>query len=86
MGDTERLLVGRQIVAVRAMTRDELDREYWLVGYRRDEQVTAIELDNGLVLYPSRDEEGNGPGEIFVADETGPIGMIFVKAQKEETA
>jgi len=58
-------LIGRKIVAVRPMTKKELEVEGWDGGYN-----TVIVLDNGERLYPSQDEEGNGPGCIF---GTNPI-------------
>ena len=62
-------VVGRRIVAVRAMTKDELEAEGWLP----DEAVPVLVLDDGSVLFPSRDEEGNGPGALFgaTADRKG---------------
>jgi len=32
---------------------------------------TALVLENGTVLYPSRDEEGNGPGAMFGRTKAG---------------
>lgn len=29
------------------------------------EAVTVIEFQDGALAYPSRDEEGNGPGALF---------------------
>ncbi len=55
--------VGRRIVAVRAMTKDELAAE----GWPPNETVPTLVLDDGTVLFPSRDEEGNGPGALFGA-------------------
>jgi hypothetical protein len=52
-------LKGRRLVAIRPMTRAEQKRESW------DGPTTVIELDDGSLLYPSRDEEGNGPGALF---------------------
>ena len=53
--------VGRRIVAIRAMTLDELSAEDW----PDDAKVPALVLDDGTVLYASRDHEGNGPGALF---------------------
>ena len=53
-------LVGAKVKCVRRMTFKEMDAEGW-VGYR----PFAIEFENGIVLFPSRDEEGNGPGCIY---------------------
>ena len=60
MGDIN--IVGRKIVAVRPMK----NLEQIVAGWDRWDNVpTAIVLDDGTVLFASRDEEGNGPGEIF---------------------
>jgi len=54
-------IVGHKIVEIRPMTTTELKHEGW------DEHANSVlVLDNGVVLYASRDEEGNGPGCIFV--------------------
>lgn len=57
-------LVGRKITAVRPMTAKELEREGWTAN-RRHGLPTALVLDDGTVLYPSQDEEGNGPGVMY---------------------
>jgi len=44
---------------MRNMTKAELKREGW------DGKCICLELDDGTILYPSRDEEGNGPGALF---------------------
>ena len=51
---------GKKIVALRKMTKAELKREGW-----EEEECMCIELEGGSILYPSRDEEGNGPGALF---------------------
>jgi hypothetical protein len=63
MTDTQVALVGRRIVEVRAMSARELEAE----GWPPDETVSVLVLDNGAILFPSRDEEGNGPGALFGA-------------------
>lgn len=55
-------ITGKTIVEVRPMTEEEMRRESWSRG------TTAIVLSNGAILYPSQDEEGNGPGELFGYD------------------
>ena len=61
--EQENNLVGKTIKALRPMTPEELETEGWDDG-RRGVPV-AIELDDGTVIYPARDEEGNGPGVLF---------------------
>jgi hypothetical protein len=59
-------LVGRKIVSVRYWTQAEADFEDW---YQRPVQ---IELDNGYVLIPMRDDEGNDGGSIATNIEALP--------------
>ena len=64
-------IVGQKIVAIRAMTSKELSEQYW------DESAPVLELEDGTILYPSRDEEGNGPGCVFGVDSKGtPFGLF----------
>jgi len=53
-------IVGKKIVKVRLMSKAEMEQKGWAFG-----EGIAIELDDGTVLYPSQDEEGNGPGALF---------------------
>ena len=53
-------LIGKKIVGIRYQTKKEMEDEYW------DKRSVVIELDDGSLLYPSQDEEGNGAGEIFM--------------------
>jgi hypothetical protein len=52
-------LKGRRLIAIRPMTRAEQKREFW------DRPAMVIVLDDGSLIYPSQDEEGNGPGTLF---------------------
>lgn len=66
---SDKSLVGRTIVAVRRMTDDEREAEYWT---REDIEGTyALELDDGTVLFPARDWEGNSGGALFGRDADG---------------
>lgn len=58
-------LVGRKIVAIRPLKKAELDDMYW---DEFDQDGFAIILDDGQVMIPSSDEEGNGPGHILLGD------------------
>lgn len=55
-------LVGRKIVAARYMGTDEAARLGW---YAR---AVIFELDNGVLVFPSMDDEGNGAGALFTTD------------------
>ncbi len=63
-------VVGRRIVAIRPMSETELAAE----GWPTEDLAPAIVLDNGAVVFPSRDGEGNGPGALF---GTTPRGFSF---------
>jgi len=54
-------LIGRRIVAMRPLTDGEMDHNFW-----DGLPPVALELDDGTVIYPSSDAEGNRPGELFV--------------------
>jgi len=59
-------LIGAKITRVRFMTKDELEAQGWdWEGSDSIHPIVALELDNGAVLYPSQDEEGNGGGALF---------------------
>ena len=53
-------LVGRQIVKVKWLSPKESEK---LMGW--SQQPCQIYLDNGTVLTPSSDDEGNEAGAIF---------------------
>ena len=57
-------LNGKTIKACRPMTKEEIEREGWDMCPHGSIPM-CIELDDGTLIYPSRDEEGNGPGIFF---------------------
>ena len=81
-------IIGLKIVDVRMMTNRELALEGWSEELSPHEEPTAIVLEDGQVLYPSRDDEGNGPGAIFGCDDdvcfrvSHPISENHKKLQK----
>ncbi|MBA7544438.1 hypothetical protein ES705_36794 [subsurface metagenome] len=54
-------LTGKKIVKVRPMTLAEYDKE----GWSSKDGVVVLELDDGMKLFASSDEEGNNGGELF---------------------
>lgn len=62
----QKLLQGRTITAVSYLSAEEAGDMGW---YGRS---LAIELDNGVVLFASQDDEGNGPGALFTTDSDIP--------------
>ena len=62
------LLIGQKIVEVSPAKDEHFD----VIGWDEEaENYVAIYLENGAVLLASRDEEGNGPGEIFCLTRKG---------------
>lgn len=59
-------LVGATIVKVRPLTPNEVEGYGWDASFGAT--PFAIFLDNGKVLVPSSDEEGNDAGFVFVED------------------
>ena len=57
-----KLFLNRKIVGVRYMTAAEADDHGW---YTR---CVVIKLDNGVLIYPSADDEGNAAGALFTTD------------------
>ena len=56
--EVARHLVGRQIRSVRYMTDQEVKDASWFHA------AVIIELDDGTVLYPMADDEGNDAGSL----------------------
>lgn len=75
-------LIGKKIVALRQLTKSEMDDEGWDEQYAAE--VVALVLDNGTLIYASRDEEGNRPGELFTREKDGKINMLFVQHKKKD--
>ncbi len=55
----ERSIAGLKITRVRRMNQYEMEHEGW------ERPTTVLELEDGSILFPSRDDEGNGPGALF---------------------
>jgi len=66
-------LLGRKIVEIRPLTLAELKGESW-EGWPF--KTVALVLDDGTLLYPSRDGEGNGPGQLFGKKADGTCFMV----------
>ena len=60
-------LIGRRIAKIRWMTSSELAKEGWPA---RD-KVVVLELDDGTIIMPSSDYEGNSSGALFGRDSNG---------------
>ena len=61
--DGKDILVGRKIVDARYMTTEDAKQAGW---GRHMCGSLVITLDDGTKFFPSTDDEGNGPGALFV--------------------
>ena len=59
-------VIGQKIVGARQLKAGELEREGW-DWVPQHQTPTCIVLENGTILYPMQDEEGNGPGVLAVS-------------------
>jgi len=60
-------LLGRRIVGVRYMTIPEMQQQFW------QSRALVIELDDGNLIFPATDDEGNDAGVLFTTNETNPV-------------
>ncbi len=61
--DTRPTLVGKTIAAARPMTREEMNALCWFPSH--GEMPMVLVLNDGTLLIPQRDPEGNGPGMLL---------------------
>lgn len=68
-------LIGKTVTAIRPLTLAELRAEGW-PGWVQGYRPLLIEFSDGTKLYPSQDEEGNGPGVFFGVTSDGQAFML----------
>ena len=57
--EARKRLEGRTVASVRYLKKAEMDALGW------SESVLVITFDDGTMVFPSRDDEGNGGGALF---------------------
>ena len=65
-------LIGKRIVGVRYLTKEETEDNYWYSS------PIVIELEDGQALIPQADDEGNDGGALWIAnskclDDLAPV-------------
>jgi hypothetical protein len=55
----EKLLLNKKIVSVRYLSTQEQEMLGW------NSRCILMQLDDGTLIYPSRDDEGNDAGALF---------------------
>lgn len=61
--DSRPTIVGKTIVAVRPMTKEETRHFMWFPG--SGDMPMVLVLNDGTLLIPQQDPEGNGPGMLL---------------------
>ena len=59
----EKILVGRKIVKVEWFSDEEAEKYMWY------SKPIAMLLDDGIWIFPSRDDEGNDGGALFTTSK-----------------
>jgi hypothetical protein len=63
------------------MTDNEMKDEGWDRDYWTDINPTCFVLDDGTIIYPSQDAEGNGPGMFFGKSQGEHITLFLSKKE-----
>ena len=75
--------MNRTIIAVRPMTEEELEQQGWSETFNG--APPALVLDDGSVLFPSADAEGNYGGALFFVNAKGTQGILITQTIEEKT-
>jgi hypothetical protein len=73
-------LMARTVVDVRYLTKEEMEGLGW------EESVPVIIFNDGTMLFPSRDDEGNGGGALFGQARSGEFTLPVLRAHSMERA
>ena len=65
-------ITGKKIKDVRYLTKEELARNGWRFP------CIVLVLDDGSIIYPSRDEEGKDSGCLFIHDSEGEYSHCLI--------
>mgnify|MGYP001196542280 CR=1 FL=1 len=64
------VLLNQKIVEVSYMSQDEKDEMYWW------SRPVMFKLENGVWCYPSKDDEGNDGGALFITNSLGCLPVL----------
>jgi hypothetical protein len=71
------MIEGVRIRTVRKMTQRDAQKQGW--GDITNRVAPVIELENGIKIFPSSDEEGNNVGMLFGETKSGYNFYVFPK-------
>ena len=72
-------IIGRKIVDVIALSKDIVEAEGW---ENSPYSCIGLLLDDGNIIYPSQDEEGNGPGALFGKNVKEDISVVIMTSEE----
>ena len=72
-------IIGRKIVDVINLNKSIIEQEGW---ENTPYPCIGLLLDDGNIIYPSQDSEGNGPGALFGKNVKEDI-SVFIMTSKE---
>jgi hypothetical protein len=67
------IVENQKIVSVRKMTDKELEKE----GWSKRKRPVVLELEDGTILYPSKDAAGTEAGSLFGYDPSSEESFEF---------
>jgi len=73
-------LVGRTIVGARYLSKGEMQALGWT------QSVLVMELDDGTLLFPSMDDEGNNGGALFGQAKSGEFTLPAISDRSMKRA
>ena len=68
-------LIGQKLVRIRPITQEELEAEGWDYAGA----TCVLEFEDGTIIYPSQDDEGNGAGTLFGKTPDGQTIYVYDK-------
>ena len=70
--------MARSVIDVRYLTKEEVEALGW------SESVPVILFNDGTMLFPSQDDEGNGGGALFGQAKSGEFTLPTIQRRSME--
>lgn len=77
MGNTLNSLIGKKLIKIRPITKKERGQEGWEPEH--NSATSVLEFEDGTLIYPSSDDEGNGAGTLFGKNKDGTTFYVWAK-------
>lgn len=66
-------LIGLKLVSIRPMTAKEKDSQ----GWEGNTATSVLVFEDGSLIYPSSDDEGNGAGTLYGQNKKGDFFYVY---------